>query len=117
MTNTHDWVTMFDGVRRKIVADGDKIMQVRLELRKGAAVPRHQHIHEQVSFVHSGRMVFDVEGALTEAGPGDTLYIPSMAWHGVTVLEDCVALDTFAPPRADFRAGTPPDPAIYGRAQ
>lgn len=116
MRQTYDWVQMFDGVRRKIVADGEKIMQVRIELRKGASVQRHRHVHEQVSFMRSGRARFEMDSGVIEAGPDDTICIPSMAWHAVTALEDCVAIDTFSPPREDFRASTPPDPAIYGRS-
>ena len=115
MDKQYEWVTMFEGVRRRIVADGKNVMQVKIELRKGTSVPRHRHEHEQISFIHSGRCRFDLDGRIIIAGPGDTILIPSMVWHAVETLEDAVALDTFSPPRDDFRSATPPDPAIYGR--
>jgi len=106
---------MFEGVRRRIVADGEHLMQILVEVRQGSVVVRHQHVHEQVSFVHAGRLRFDLGDRIIEAGPGETVFIPSNVPHAVTALEDSVAIDTFSPPRADFRSATPPDPSIYGR--
>ena len=53
---------------------------------------------------------FDLDGKIIIAGPGETIMIPSMTWHAVETLEDAIALDTFSPPREDFRStiATPP---------
>lgn len=64
MDKQYEWVTMFEGVRRRIVADGKNVMQVKIELRKGTSVPRHRHEHEQISFIHSGRCRFDLDGTV-----------------------------------------------------
>ena len=109
------WVDMAPGVRRRIVGDGEKMMQVEIHIAKGANVPRHRHIHEQLTHMVSGVLSFVLGEQTLTLNAGDTLVIPSNEWHSVTAVEDVIALDTFSPPREDFRSNAPLDPAIYGQ--
>ena len=91
-------------VTRQVV-HSDQMTISRLNLKKGAIVPRHHHVNEQVSNVESGRLrfVFDDGETLVEAG--DSLQIPSQAPHMVEALEDCVVVDIFSPVREDWLRG------------
>lgn len=46
------------GVKRWVLAYGDKVMLVYFEIDEGARFPMHSHIHEQARYVIKGRMVF-----------------------------------------------------------
>lgn len=77
----------------------------RLHLKKGSIVPEHHHVNEQVAFVVSGALRFVIGGAVQELRAGECVVIPPDVPHSVDVLEDTDAIDTFAPPRADWIAG------------
>lgn len=103
------------GVRRRIVGDGVQMMQVEIHIATGSAVPRHRHVHEQITHMVSGTLDFALGETTLTLHAGDTLVIPSNIWHSVTAVDDVVAIDTFSPPREDFRSNAPLDPAIYGQ--
>ncbi len=82
----------------------------RLTLAKGAIVPMHSHVNEQVTWLVSGKLRFEMEdheGKTIDIflGPGDVLVIPPDVPHLVETLEDSVATDIFTPARADWIAG------------
>ena len=83
----------------------DQMTMSRLTLKKGAVVPRHHHVNEQITTMEKGRLrfIFDDSELIVEAG--DSLQIPSNVPHSVEALEDSVALDLFAPVREDWRRG------------
>ena len=86
---------------------GERTMLARLVLRKGAIVPRHSHENEQISYVVEGALRFWLgdEQEVT-VGAGEVLVIPSNMPHRAEALEDTLDFDVFAPPRADWIAGT-----------
>jgi quercetin dioxygenase-like cupin family protein len=98
-----EWVVVSEGFRRRVREDGEKLMVVELEAGQGCGAPLHQHPHEQVSYVISGRMRFTVDGQTRDVARGESIHIPSNALHTAVALEDSVALDIFSPPREDFR--------------
>ena len=77
----------------------------RMELRKGAVVPEHSHLNEQVCMVQSGALLFVIEGREQIVRAGDCLAIPPNVPHRVDALEDSIAIDLFSPPRADWIRG------------
>lgn len=81
------------------------ITVARLKLSKGALVPRHQHVNEQLTTVESGALRFDMGGEQFELRPGRTLVIPPELPHQVEALEDSVVTDIFAPSRQDWIRG------------
>ena len=98
-----EWVQMTTGVKRRIREDGEKLMLVEVRFEAGAAVPQHSHVHEQISYVASGRMVFVVNGQEMELNAGDSVRLPSNVPHSARAAEASTVLDTFSPPREDFR--------------
>lgn len=105
----HDWNAipvepMNERFTRRVL-HSERMTIARLELKKGAHVPRHQHENEQVSMVHSGllRFVFDTHEVLV--GAEQSLVIPSDAPHSVDALEDTIVTDLFAGRREDWISG------------
>lgn len=86
---------------------GERAMLARVLLRKGAVVPEHSHENEQITYILEGALRFTMgHGQIITVGAGEVLVIPSHMPHQAEALEDTVDLDIFAPPRADWIAGT-----------
>jgi quercetin dioxygenase-like cupin family protein len=84
-------------------------MVASVELERGCVVPRHAHVHEQISYVLDGclRLVVGDAGAESyEVRTGEVVVIPSNVPHAAEALEDTRVLDVFSPPREDWLNGT-----------
>jgi quercetin dioxygenase-like cupin family protein len=77
----------------------------RLQLRRGALVPEHSHVHEQVAMVERGALKFSIGGREQIVRAGESLVIPPHARHGVEALEDTAVIDVFSPAREDWIRG------------
>ncbi len=95
-------------MKRKIVS-GEKLMIARMNFKDGFLVPLHNHVHEQVTQVVSGKMRFWF-GANKEQTmdlhPGDVIVIPSNLPHEALMIGDVEEIDTWAPPRQDWLDGS-----------
>jgi len=91
-------------ISRKMIT-GERMMMTRIFLKKGAVVPRHQHENEQIAYVLSGALEFEIDGKTLHLGAGAVLVIPSNIPHSAKALEDTDNLDVFTPPRADWLSG------------
>jgi len=80
-------------------------MLARLVLKKGAIVPAHKHVSEQISSVLAGTLIFKMGGSETTAHGGDVVVIPPNVVHTVVAVEDSEAMDTFSPLRMDWLSG------------
>jgi quercetin dioxygenase-like cupin family protein len=86
---------------------GERAMLARIVLRKGAVVPEHSHENEQITYIVEGALRFTLgDGRVLTVSAGQVLVIPSNLKHSAVALEDTLDLDIFAPPRADWIAGT-----------
>jgi mannose-6-phosphate isomerase-like protein (cupin superfamily) len=67
--------------------------------------PPHSHPFDQISFVFSGTVGFEVNGQVYEVAAGEVLQIPADAPHTAWLIGDEVALnvDVYAPVREDYR--------------
>ncbi len=91
-----------EGVERQMVV-GENLMICRFRFAPFLVTPEHDHPHEQMSIVVSGRVRFFVEGIERIASPGDVLHFPPNCWHGATMMdEEVVLIDIFTPVREDF---------------
>ena len=90
------------GVKRKILAYGDSLMQVEVHFEKGSVGAMHSHPHSQLTYVLCGEFEFNINGEKRIVKKGDTLYkVPGIP-HGCICLKKGVLLDTFNPYREDF---------------
>ena len=88
---------------------GDSMMIAHIYLAKGAIVPKHEHVNEQITYVIEGRMRFSLgdDGTeLVEVGAGEVLQIPAHLPHSAEALEDTLDVDIFDPPRQDWLDGS-----------
>jgi len=98
---TKDWIQLAPGIRRKTAAVGDKMMQVVVWFDKGAKLPEHAHVHEQIAAVIAGKMRFVVAGKPIEISDGSVM-LKSNVPHSAEALEESWLLDTFSPLREDM---------------
>jgi quercetin dioxygenase-like cupin family protein len=98
---TKDWIQLAPGVRRKTAAVGEKMMQVIVWFEKGAKVPEHSHVHEQIASVISGKLRFVIDGKVQDLSE-ESVILKSNVPHSAEALEESWVLDTFSPPREDM---------------
>jgi quercetin dioxygenase-like cupin family protein len=96
-------VEMLPGVVRRTLMEGERTMLIEVTLEQGAIVPLHTHSHEQIGYLASGRLLFEVGDERRELAAGDSWLVPSNVPHQVTALEPSVAIDVFSPPREEYR--------------
>lgn len=76
-----------------------------LWIGKGAVVPLHQHVNQQVTMLRSGSLRFDMGGDSVVLQAGEVLVIPPNVPHRVEALEESIATDLFTPAREDWIRG------------
>jgi len=105
LTNRSDAtpVEMMPGVTRRTLSTSEDMMLIDVVLEKGAIVPFHSHPHEQIGYLASGRVLFELGDERRELGPGDSWLVPPNVLHQVTALEPSLAIDVFSPPREEYR--------------
>ena len=85
------------------------MMIAHIYLAKGAIVPKHEHVNEQITYVIEGRMRFALgedDSQLVEVGAGEVLHIPAHLPHSAEALEDTLDVDVFHPLRQDWLDGS-----------
>lgn len=80
-----------------------QITILRVKFKKGAFVPLHDHVHEQITTIVSGALRLATDSEEVVLGPGGILRIPSNVPHLAEALEDTVGIDIFSPARTDWQ--------------
>lgn len=96
-------VEVMPGLLRRTLVTGKSMMICEFTLDAGVEIPSHAHPHEQVGYVASGKVRITVGDESFVLGTGDSYYAPSGVQHGAQVLQRAVVVDTFNPPREDYR--------------
>lgn len=96
-------VQMAPGLIRRTLISGETLMICRFDLEGGVEIPGHSHPHYQAGYVVSGLIRVTVDGQSSTLGPGDSYCAPSGILHSAIALEKTVVVDTFSPPREDYR--------------
>ena len=96
-------VEMVPGVWCRTLSWGERLMVVQVILEEGAVVPAHRHPHEQITYIVEGELSMDVEGRTYVLVPGDSLLFPAGVEHGATALKRTLVIDTFSPPREEYK--------------
>jgi len=96
-------VTTPDGARRRVLAHGGGLMLVQFEFDAGVTSWHHHHPHEQVGYVVSGEIDFEMDGQDTvRLTAGGSYYVPPDVPHHIVTYAPTVLVDAFAPARDDF---------------
>jgi quercetin dioxygenase-like cupin family protein len=95
-----------EGANRKLVHT-DNLMVVVIDFFNGpwsAPDPYHHHVHEQITYVAAGEILFLCEGEKAEKlRAGDLFSVPSGKPHTIQLLSEKARLvDSFSPVREDF---------------
>jgi len=94
------------GLRRQVMSFTPGMMLVRHKMVKGWVGAKHQHPHEQMVYVVSGRIVLESPAGKVEAATGDSFIVPGNTDHQAWALEDSEVLDVFTPYREDYAPKT-----------
>ena len=82
----------------------DRMMLSVVDLAPHSVVAEHEHPHEQVGILLSGRAIFFIGDEQKTLQPGDLYRIPGTIRHKVIALDEPVkALDIFTPVREEYR--------------
>ena len=94
---------MLPGIFRRSVYLDD-VMLTFFEFEPEAVIPEHHHPHQQITFVISGAMEFDLDGEKQVLQAGDGASVPPNTPHSAVITgEGCRALDAWHPVREDYR--------------
>jgi len=74
-----------------------------IDIDKGAILPEHSHLHEQITEVTEGQLEMTIDGITQVLEPGIITLIPSNIVHGARALTDCKVVDIFNPVREDYK--------------
>jgi quercetin dioxygenase-like cupin family protein len=88
-------------ISRKVIT-GEREMMAQIWLKKGALVPMHEHVSEQLTYILSGALKFTIGGAEILVREGEVLHVPSSVPHQAEALDDTFELDVFSPIRQDW---------------
>lgn len=97
-------VTMKPGLVRRTLISGPNMMICEFTFDAGVDIPSHAHHHEQVGYVVKGRVKMTIDGQSFDLKSGDSYCAPSNIPHGALTLEPTIIIDTFNPPREDYRS-------------
>ena len=84
--------------RQNLIVPGREVIQVRVELDRGAAFGRHEHPGDEIIYVIAGSFEYEVEGRpAIRLSAGGVLFIPSGVIHAARNVgtETAVELATY----------------------
>ncbi|MDV7140258.1 cupin domain-containing protein [Maribacter sp. TH_r10] len=73
------------------------------EVEKGAEVPEHSHMNEQIMHVIKGTFEFTLDGVTDVYIPGDLVIIAPNVPHSGKALTPCKLMDVFSPTREEYK--------------
>ncbi|ADV47984.1 Cupin 2 conserved barrel domain protein [Cellulophaga algicola DSM 14237] len=73
------------------------------DVEKGAIVPEHSHVNEQVMQVIEGKFEFTLNGKTKVYTPGELVVIGSYIPHSGKALTPCKLMDVFSPTREEYK--------------
>ena len=96
-------INALPGLIRKTLVESQSMMICEFTFDAHVEIPIHSHPHEQVGYLVAGHVEMTIDGKKTELMKGDSYCAPSNVPHGAFTLEPSVIVDTFSPPREDYR--------------
>ena len=103
--NELSWEKVTSDISRKIITGANEMI-AHVLLKKGAVVPEHSHVSEQITYILEGALKFQIAGEEIVVSAGQVMVIPSGVPHMAVALEDTLDVDIFSPIRQDWLDGT-----------
>lgn len=72
------------------------------DIKKGSAIPPHQHVHEMMVNVIEGQLELTIDKETKVLYAGMAAVIPSNVPHLAKALTDCKVIDMFYPVRPEY---------------
>jgi quercetin dioxygenase-like cupin family protein len=94
---------IFNGLIRGQYVHAERMTLGLVNLKPNTDLPMHQHPHEQLTYVVSGRFEFTVGSKTTVLEAGMCAVIPGNVMHGGRTITACEVIDVFSPVREDYR--------------
>lgn len=101
-STTTDYQQVLDKVEMRTRAYGTKTLMSEFRLTKDAKLPRHNHPHEQIGYLLSGRLQLTIGDESYRVEPGDSWCIGADIEHEAVALENSLAIEVFSPLREDY---------------
>ena len=74
--------------RHDLGIEGREVLQARVDLAPGAYFPRHTHPGEEIIYVLSGTIEYEIAGKLATVKAGDVLFVPDGVVHAARNVGD-----------------------------
>jgi quercetin dioxygenase-like cupin family protein len=72
------------------------------KISEGSILPKHSHIHEQISIITAGKFELTIGEETRVMEPGTVGVIPSNIEHEGRAISDCTIIDIFCPAREEY---------------
>lgn len=95
-------VEIIPGYKARFIHTGNYTLSY-WNIEAGAAIPEHQHIHQQVSMIIKGKFEITIDGQTRMLEKGMVALIPPNALHSARAITDCEVTDIFFPEREDYK--------------
>jgi quercetin dioxygenase-like cupin family protein len=82
----------------------DNITVAFNELKAGAEVPLHTHVHETIDYIQEGTLQMTIGEERVEMPAGAVARVPSNIPHSAKAVTDCKVINIFYPARQDFNS-------------
>jgi quercetin dioxygenase-like cupin family protein len=82
----------------------DNITVAFNEMKAGAEVPVHTHVHETIDYIQEGTLQMTIGEEMVEMSAGAVARVPSNIPHSAKAVTDCKVINVFYPAREDFNA-------------
>jgi quercetin dioxygenase-like cupin family protein len=90
-----------DAMSRRMIVGKNQMLTI-WKMKKGAHSAAHKHPEEQIFWVLSGIIEFEIDGKRRRCGPGDVGVIPGNTLHEAWMIEDVEMANIFSPVRDDY---------------
>jgi quercetin dioxygenase-like cupin family protein len=90
-----------DEMSRRMVVGKNQMLTI-WKMKKGSHSSAHKHPEEQIFWVLSGIIEFEIDGQRRRLGPGDSGVIPGNTTHEAWMIEDVEMANIFSPVRNDY---------------
>lgn len=77
-------------------------MLVKWIFKKGAIIPLHHHVNEQITWIVKGSVIVNSQEKEFKVNAGEVIVFPPHVPHEFIVLEDTIDIDFFTPVREDW---------------
>jgi len=90
-----------DEMSRRMIVGQNQMLTI-WNMKKGSHSSAHRHPEEQIFWILSGLIEFEIDGHRRRCGPNDVGVIPGNTLHEAWVIEDVEMANLFSPVRDDY---------------